>query len=379
MADVFIIGDTERTPELRHEVPVGVIDPFYYAEVDGARHVLIWAFEVDRVRDSGIDAEVTPAEVLKTDELAKAGVDPYEIPLEAAVRAARYLGVESAVVPRRFPLGLADRLRAEGVELIPDQRFFDDRRRVKTTQELAGIRRAQRAAEAAAAVVRDALAAATASNGTLVLEGETVTCELLKQRAQEVLLAHDTIAEDIILSHGAQTALGHDAGSGPVATGEIVLMDIFPRDRASTCFADMTRVFVAGEPSEEIRAYHGLVKEALDLATEAVRPGVHGAEIHRLVCEFFEGHGHPTSLSRDPGDVLLDGFYHGLGHGVGLAVHEAPGLGLSGHELVVGDVITLEPGLYRNGYGGVRLEDMVLVTEDGCERLTDFPYDLDVG
>ena len=132
MSDVFIIGDTERMPELRHEVPLGIGDPFYYAEIGGRRHVIITAFEADRVKDTGIDAEVHPAEVLRSDELARAGVDQYEIQLQMAVRAARYLELESALVPRRFPLGHADRLRAEGIELIPDQQFFDARRRVKT-------------------------------------------------------------------------------------------------------------------------------------------------------------------------------------------------------------------------------------------------------
>jgi Xaa-Pro aminopeptidase len=109
-----------------------------------------------------------------------------------------------------------------------------------------------------------------------------------------------------------------------------------------------------------------------------VRPGADGPAIHRLVSEFFAERGFPTQLTKKEGEVLLDGFYHGLGHGVGLAVHEPPGLTLLGEELVAGDVITLEPGLYRHGFGGVRVEDLLLVTVDGYERLTDYPYDLEV-
>jgi Xaa-Pro aminopeptidase len=140
----------------------------------------------------------------------------------------------------------------------------------------------------------------------------------------------------------------------------------------------MTRTFAVGTPSDEIREYHGLVRQALDLAVASVRPGVNGKEIHRAVCDFFHEHGYPTQLHKEEGVVLEDGFYHGTGHGVGLAVHEAPYLGRIGHELVAGDVITIEPGLYRHGFGGVRLEDLVLVTDDGYEVLTDFPYDLEV-
>jgi Xaa-Pro aminopeptidase len=138
----------------------------------------------------------------------------------------------------------------------------------------------------------------------------------------------------------------------------------------------MTRTFVVGPVSEELADYHRLCLEALERATSAIRPGITGRELHTLASKVFEQGGHPTQLSKRPGEVLLDGFFHGLGHGVGLEVHEEPQLDLSGGELVAGDVVAVEPGCYRQGYGGVRLENLVLVTEDGCEVLTDYPYEL---
>ena len=138
----------------------------------------------------------------------------------------------------------------------------------------------------------------------------------------------------------------------------------------------MTRTFVVGEPDAELTEYHGLVHEAVELAVGAVKPGVPGRDIYIQVCELFHDAGYPTGFHKSEGEVLEDGFFHGLGHGVGLEVHEQPWLSRYPGELVAGDVVTIEPGLYRNGYGGCRLEDLVLVTDDGAELLTAYPYDL---
>jgi Xaa-Pro aminopeptidase len=138
----------------------------------------------------------------------------------------------------------------------------------------------------------------------------------------------------------------------------------------------MTRTYVVGEPTDEVKEWYRLVKEALDSSTAGVKPGVNGRSLYEGVCEIFHGAGYKTQLNKDPGEVLEDGFFHGLGHGVGLEVHELPSMGRTGQDLVSGDVITIEPGLYRSGYGGLRLEDLVLVTKDGYEVITDYPYDL---
>lgn len=378
MTDVLIVADTRRSPEMRHEVPLMVPDPFLYAEVDGKRHVAVSSFERRRIEDLGLGIEVAPLEEFGLDELVRQGITEDELFRELHLRACRSFGVEHALVPDEFPAGTADHLRAGGVELTVDAQHFKDRRRVKTEPELAGIRRAQRAAEAAMASAVDALRRAEARNGVLVLEGEALTCESLRRRVDEAFVRHGASADESVVSHGEQTAVGHDTGSGPISVDDVVLLDLFPVDKTSGCYADMTRTFAIGSVSDEIREYHRLAKEALDLAVAAVRPGVNGRDIHRQVCDFFNEHGYPTQLHKPEGTVLEDGFYHGTGHGVGLAVHEAPYLGRIGHDLVAGDVITIEPGLYRHGFGGVRLEDLLLVTEAGSEVLTDFPYELEV-
>ena len=167
-------------------------------------------------------------------------------------------------------------------------------------------------------------------------------------------------------------------GSGPIPPHTPLVVDIFPRDNASAVYTDMTRTFVVGDVPGDVREWHRLCKEALDKAIAEIRAGVDARAVFDLTCDIFEAAGEPTLRTKEAGQTLSDGFFHGLGHGVGLEVHEAPGMGrLSRTKLVAGDVVTVEPGLYRAGYGGVRLEDIVLVTENGAEVLTDYPYDLE--
>ncbi|HEV2712937.1 MAG TPA: Xaa-Pro peptidase family protein [Gaiellaceae bacterium] len=374
MNDVLIYGDSMHVPEMRHEVPVPVPDPFLYVERNGDRHAVVTSYEVSRLEPAGIHAH--PYEEFGYDELLAQGLPREEAVLRTVENAVEQLGVEAAVVPVAFPLGLADRLRDRGVELKPDRELFAKRRRVKNASELDGIRKAQRGTEAAMAAARDMLRASEASGGTLVLDDAPLTSERIKARIVEVFNEHDLVSDEMIVAHGGQAASGHDMGSGPIAAGESVVIDLFPRDRGSGCYADMTRTYVVGEVPEELAEYHRLVQDALAKSLAAVRAGAEGSEVYRLACDVFHEAGYPTQLSKQPGEVLANGFFHGLGHGVGLQVHEPPWLSRDPSQLVAGDVITLEPGLYREGFGGVRLEDLVLVTKDGAENLTDFPYDL---
>jgi Xaa-Pro aminopeptidase len=378
MTDVLLYGDTMRTPELRHEVPIAIPDSFLYAELDGRRIVAVNSMEAVRVEELGLDHEVHRLEEFGLDEIRRSAADRYAAAKELAVRTVQGLGIEQATVPQGFPLVYGDALRAAGVELAVDQEVFDDRRRRKSSHELAGVRRAQKAAEAGVATARDLLRRADRSNGGLTLDGKPLTCELLKEHIQATFLAHGALAEEMIASHGPQTAVGHDMGSGQIAADDVVMLDLFPVDLESACYADLTRTVAVGSVPGEIHEWHALCREVLDLVAAEVRPGAHGKALHEIVDDFFSSRGFPTQKTKADGQVLEEGFYHGLGHGVGLEVHEAPSLGLIGEELVAGDVITLEPGLYRPGFGGVRLEDLLLVTEDGYERLTDCPYDLEL-
>ena len=358
-------------------MPLGVPDPFLYAEENGSRHVFSNSMEAARLRELGL-FDVHVHEEFGVDELIASGIPRREISAELALRAVQSLGVTSFTVPYAFPVWLADRLRARGIELDVDQEHFDERRRAKTEAEIAGMRRAQRAAEAAMDACRELLRRSEISGDRLLLEGEQLTVERVKADMNLVFAAHDTTADEYIVAPGPQGAVGHDMGSGPIAPSSPVVVDIFPRDNASGIYTDMTRTFVVGNVPDDVREWHRLVKEALDRALAETKPGADTRAIFDGTCEIFEAVGESTQRTKTPGQPLVDGFFHGLGHGVGLEVHEEPGLGLtSDQQLVPGDVITIETGLYRSGYGGVRLEDIVLVTESGAENLTQYPYDLE--
>ena len=377
MAYVLIVADTIRSATLRHEVPVAIPDPFLYVERNGERHVVVTSFEVPRLAELGLYT-IHPLEEFGLDELRTTSTSFDQLFDEIVVRAVRSFGVEQAVVPGSFPVVTADRLRAEGIELTPERELFDDRRRVKSGPELAGVRRAQAAAHAGMAAARGLLREAKPrADGVLEVGGEALTSERVKATISAAFLANGATAEDFVVSHGAQAAIGHDPGSGEIRAGETIVIDIWPRDNASACFADMTRTFVVGEIPDEVAEWHRLCKAALDRALAETRPGVTGKSIYDGSCDVFEGAGYPTQRTKASGATLDEGFLHSLGHGVGLEVHEEPTLGLVGRSpLLAGDVVTIEPGLYRPGYGGLRLEDLVVVTADGVENLTDFPYDL---
>jgi Xaa-Pro aminopeptidase len=314
MPDVLIFGDTIRHAELRHELPLDVPDPFLYAEVAGVRHAVVSSLERARVAALDGAVEVHAVEEFGYDELVLGGSDRSEALLEVTARACRTLGLERAAVPSDFPLEVADRLRAGGIALTVDREHFEARRRVKSGAELGGIRRAQSAAEAGMRAARELLRQAEPNGAGLMAGGEPLTCERIKDAIRDAVARAGANAGDVlIVSHGEQTASGHESGSGPIQAGEPVIVDLWPRDPDSACFADMTRTFVVGEAPAELRRYHQLTREALARSLAAVRPGVAGREVFRISCEPYEQAGLPTLLSKAPGQVLEEGYFHSLG------------------------------------------------------------------
>jgi len=377
MPTVLLYGDTERSAALRHEIPIAIGDPVLYAEVDGRAFIEASPLERDRLAAACPHAELVDDAELGLYELRGSGMSRDEVVLELTSRAVKSIGISKAIVDFDFPLGLAERLRADGMKLTVDDAAIKQRRRAKTAAELAGIRRAQEAAEAGIAAAAALLAQAEPVDGTLHVDGEPLLAEQVRAVLREACGRSGAPAPPEVIVASVHQGTGHNPGRGPLPAGLPIQIDLWPQDEASSCWADMTRTFlVGGEPPQEVLRQERLVHEVFDRVREAAKPGVTGRELHALTCDVFEREGYRTQRT-GPGDDPSEGFQFSLGHGVGLRVHEDPSLGQAGHApLVAGDVIAVEPGLWDREVGGVRFEDLLLITDDGCETLTRYPYDL---
>ncbi len=378
MTDFLLYDDAIRSHELRHEITEPVGDPVMFLETGGKRYVAGSVLEepIFSTREDVVDEFLNWESFGSRDLVKDAAVPTEEISLELVRRVLDKLGVTSAVVPPTFRIDVADYLRSRGIEIVMDADAWTERRRRKNPTELEGIERAQRATEnamlTAARMLREA---EPTSGGELRFSGEILTAELIREAMQSQLLSQGAESEEIIIASGDACLDGHAIGHGPILPNQSVIIDCFPRDRRTGAYTDMTRTFVPGQPSPELIELHRHCRNALEVAFESLRAGVDDA--HRKVTEYFHSNGFPTSEHHDGDEPLVTGFWHSLGHGVGLQVHERPWLGRRPDVLQEGDVVAIEPGLYFPGVGGVRLEDTVLVTADGFERFTDpFPYDL---
>jgi Xaa-Pro aminopeptidase len=286
------------------------------------------------------------------------------------------MGVSRPMIDPQMPVAVADRLRADGLDVVVDHAAIAARRRVKSPAELDGIRRAQRAADAGMAAAAALLARAVPDGEDLAVDGTALTAEAVRAALREACAAHGAPAPPDVIVSTLRSGGGHDPGSGPLPAGLPIVVDVWPRDEASACWADMTRTSIVGDVPPRVRELEATVRDALERCRAAVRPGITGRELHDIACDVIEAAGHSTQRT-GPGEDPDEGFQFSLGHGVGLEVHEEPSLGRVGHDpLVAGDVIAIEPGVWTREVGEVRFEDLLLVTAEGSETLGRHPYGL---
>jgi Xaa-Pro aminopeptidase len=289
---------------------------------------------------------------------------------QAVAECLRRQGIDRVEADRTLPLIYAEHVRRAGIAVEYDPQLGVMSRRTKDAQEVEWLAAAQRATEDAMRMACETVARAVPGrDGVLVHDGERLTAERLRFMIDVHLLRLGFQNPPSIVACGAQGADCHEHGHGDLRTGEPVIVDIFPRCMRTLSNGDCTRTVVNGEPHPEVRRMHAAVAEAKRAAIAKVRAGVTGEDVHRETLRVIHAHGFPAGMPPADAPDTWCGMTHGTGHGIGLDVHEPPLLDFKGPALVVGDAVTVEPGLYGRAHGGLRIEDMVVVEEGGCRNL----------
>jgi Xaa-Pro aminopeptidase len=359
---LLLVGDSESNANLYYRTHFLAGDPFAYAENGDRALLIVSSMERGRAEKESIVSTVRSFDDFGSRSLTADG-------LRAALAE---IGADEVSVERVFPVGVADELRAAGVTLTVDANLLVDQRRHKSADEIAAISASQRVAEQAMTRAVDLISRSEERNGFLHVAGIPLTSERLRTEIEEIFLRNGmALSHPAIVAGGPGAADPHWLGFGPLRAGEAIVLDLFPRSRSTRYFADMTRTVVKGQPSELLQAMYDATLAAIDAALAAIGPGADGRDVHEAADAVFREAGFHEN-GRGPR------YIHSTGHGVGLDIHENPGLRSSSVELRPGDVITVEPGLYDPNVGGVRIEDLVVVTEDGYTNLTNFPRQFQV-
>ncbi len=368
----LIIAGSEASADLYYATGFLAPDPFVYMQADGRSLILASDLEIDRAKRQARVDEVWP--LRRYEERARERGVAIPGLLEATAEVLRELGVDAVTVPATFPLAYADGLRARGWAVAPRPDPFFEARTRKTAEEVAYIAETQRRTEAALEEAIAAIREAEIREGVLTRGGAPLTSEAIKALLARRLLELECLARHSIVACGRDGCDPHHEGAGPLRANESIILDVFPQSLTTRYHADITRTVVRGRASDALRRMYEAVLRAQERALGLVRGGADGTAIHAEVEAVFTGAGFET------GEVegRMQGFFHGTGHGLGLEIHEPPRIAKRGAILTPGHVVTVEPGLYYPAWGAVRIEDLVVVTEGGCENLTRFPKFLEI-
>ena len=368
----LIIAASERDANLFYATRFLAPDPFVFLWHGAEKILLMSDLELDRSRAQAAVDTVLPIRLYE--DRAKASGMERPTPIDALWELLQEREIKSLLVPESFPVEHADRLRERGLTLrVKPEPFFEERL-TKSPAEIQAIARAMRRTEAAMEGAISAIREAEVRDGLLWWQGGILTSETIKRLIARQLLEDGLIAENTIVACGDDGCDPHNRGGGPLRAEQSIIIDIFPRDSESQYFADITRTVVKGQAPETLRRMYRAVLAGQECALRLIREGAEGEAIHREVQQTLEGCGFQT------GEVngRMQGFFHGTGHGLGLDIHEPPRISKVKATLRSGNVVTVEPGLYYPGVGGVRIEDVAVVTETGCENLTKYPKELEV-
>ncbi len=374
---MVMAGIPESNNALYHRIRFLVGDPAALVELPGEGHagqsvLILRDIEMGRARrHARADRVACPADF--TPEGGLSG-DRETATAQATAECLRRAGITHAVADRTMPLIFAHHLTEAGIEVRCDLDLGVRQRRAKDDREVEHIQHAQQVTEGAIRLACEMVARADArSGGVLTVDGQPLTAERVRAAVDVWLLGQGFSNPTSIIAPGPMGADCHNAGSGEIRTGQPVIVDIFPRDRETRYNGDCTRTVVHGDVPDQLVAMHAAVVDARARGIAALRAGVTGEAVHRATIGAVTDAGFSVGLPPDDAPDSYCAMTHGTGHGLGLEVHEPPLLDFGGPELVAGDVITIEPGIYTKTLGGVRVEDLLLVTEEGSRSFNRLP------
>jgi Xaa-Pro aminopeptidase len=364
----LIIDTSEENADLYYKTGFFVPDPVIYMEHKGKKILVLSDLEIDRGKEeASVDRVLSLTDYQK--RLVSQKVKRVRL-LDVVDLVLKDLKIKKVIVPGRFALKYADGLRERGytVTARDEEPFFEERIR-KTPREIGMISDSLKKTVKAMDLAIKMIASSEIRKNRLYLNGGLLTSERVKGEINAELSRMGFTASHTIVASGVHSSMPHDSGEGPIFAHKPVVVDIFPRSQKNGYFGDMTRTVVRGEPSPELVKMYDAVLRGQKLAIGMIRDGVRVRDIHSAVVEYFKSRGFETAMI----DGKMQGFIHSTGHGLGLEIHEPPRIGLGDEVLVTGNVVTVEPGLYYEKIGGVRIEDVVAVERKGCTNLTKYP------
>lgn len=369
---VKLIYDNTKNADLFYKVRADIHDAFFYLEIDDVALIFLDQREIGVFNEGNKNLNLQ-AVLLEPflDQIAPIGGNEKAVfKLAMAILSKYNLFKEQIIVPVTFPLDMADYLRAHNVLLVPVEPLYSERI-AKTQAEIEFIKDNLHKTFLGYQLVEKILQSSVIESQRIFYEGKILTSEFLKQEVEKVFLQNDLILSDgIIISSGLLSAMPHHSGKGDLLPYQPIICDFFPRSRVNGYYADMTRTYFKGQPSPEIIKMYETVQLAQTAAIKLIKPGVNASTIHQQCVDIFLQAGYA---------VGTEGFVHGTGHGLGLQLHEAPYLNARTLDvLAAGNIFSIEPGLYYQNFGGIRIEDIILVTPTGYENLTDYPKELKI-
>jgi len=368
----LIVASSSECSDLLYITNFMAPDPFIFFSSNKIKGVVVTALELKRAR-SECKKDIT---VFDRDEVISKSSPDKDIKMVLKGLVEKF-PADTWEVPATFPLLYAEYLKSLGVSLkCVDGEFFP-KRQTKSQEELDLIFNSVKLTEKTMHRAEDILRESTIRNdGVLLWNGDVLTSEIIKREINLEAVRCDAIAESTIVACGKHSSEPHNTGSGPIVANQPIVIDIFPRHEKSGYWGDMTRTFVKGKASEMVKKAYDAVRDARDKAKSEIKAGALPSVVHNGTMDILTERGFKTGKD-DNGNYY--GFFHGLGHGVGLDIHEKPGVNaLNNQPFKVNDVVTVEPGVYYPEWGGIRLEDLVVVKENGIDCFTEYDNILEI-